>query len=140
MDLATCTYQEFQPSMGVPVRTTVGHPRFKLPYSLAGHAKLIAPTWAMLKLPHDAYTFTYRRHLAAHGAERIAAELTQIHTSARAGHAPLVLLCFDRLDEPDGWCHRTMFADWWLEQTGQGVPELGAFIPAAPQAQQSLFE
>jgi len=29
-----------------------------------------------------------------------------------------------RLDDPARWCHRTIFAAWWLEQTGEEVAEL----------------
>ncbi|MGA5599604.1 hypothetical protein ACPCUF_00960 [Streptomyces griseoincarnatus] len=139
MDLATCTYQEFTPDMGAPIRTTAGHPRFPLGYELAGHARLITPTRELLvqNLPRDAYEFSYRRLLAAHGIQRIYAELAAL--SARAGGARLVLLCFDRLDKlkpADAWCHRTMWATWWLEQTGEKVPELGA-LPTPPPP--SLF-
>ncbi|MBT3167986.1 hypothetical protein HTV80_33595 [Streptomyces sp. Vc74B-19] len=139
MDLATCTYQEFTPDMGAPIRTTAGFPRFPLGYELAGHARLITPTRELLaqNLPRDAYEFSYRRLLNGHGIQRIYAELAAL--SARAGGARLVLLCFDRLDKlkpADAWCHRTMVATWWLEQTGEEIPELGA-LPTPPPP--SLF-
>jgi hypothetical protein len=120
--------------MGIPVRTTVGAPRFKLAYQLAGHAKLITPTRPMLGLPRGAYEVSYRGLLNAAGAERIHAELAAIHAAAGRPAAALVLLCFDRLDKPGEWCHRSMFADWWLEHTGQEVPELGA-TPGVPAAE-----
>ncbi|GGZ73158.1 hypothetical protein ACFOOM_01015 [Streptomyces echinoruber] len=123
--LATCTYQEFQPPMGAPIRTTAGHPRFPLGYELVGHAKLITPTRELLaqNLPQDAYEFSYRRILNGYGIDRIYAELAGL--AARAGGARLVLLCFDKLSKPGAWCHRTHFARWWLEQTGEEIPELG---------------
>ncbi|MEU9887977.1 hypothetical protein [Sphaerisporangium sp. NPDC051011] len=127
MNLATCTYQEFGPDMGTPVRTTVGAPsRLKLDYKLAGHAQLITPTRPMLGLSKAAYELAYLRLLSSSGAERILAELTAIHTAAGGTAAPLVLLCFDQLNKSGSWCHRTMFATWWLQTTGQEVPELGA--------------
>ncbi|MEH0579075.1 MULTISPECIES: hypothetical protein [Streptomyces] len=129
MELATCTYQEFAPGVGAPIRTTVGHPRFPLGYELAGHARLITPTRELLaqNLPKDAYEFSYRRILNGHGIDRIHAELAGL--SARHGGARLVLLCFDRYDRlkpPNDWCHREFFAKWYLEQTGEEIPELGS--------------
>lgn len=136
MDLATCTYQEFTPSMGAPIRSTAGNPRWPLGYQLAGHAQLITPTRELLAadLPEDAYEFSYRRLLDGHGIERIYAELVAL--AGRNGGARLVLLCFDKLDKPGNWCHRVHFARWYLEQTGEEIPELGAQLPTPPP---SLF-
>lgn len=124
--LATCTYQEFTLSMGAPIRTTAGAPRWPLGYQLTGHAQLVTPTRELLaaNLPEDAYEFSYRRILNGHGIDRIHAELATL--AARAGGARLVLLCFDKLDKPGNWCHRIHLARWYLEQTGEEVPELGA--------------
>jgi len=130
--LATCTYQEFQPGMGTPVRTTVGAPRFPLTYTLAGHATLITPTRPMLRLPRDTYTTAYLRHLDRAGVDAIAEELDRI-AAAHPGRR-LVLLCFDRLDKPGAWCHRTLFAVWWEQHTGLHVPELGAQPQPEPPA------
>ncbi|MFJ7489706.1 hypothetical protein ACIQZB_00345 [Streptomyces sp. NPDC097727] len=125
MQLATCTYQEFTPTMGAPIRTTAGAPRWSLGYQLAGHAKLITPTRELLaaNLPEDAYEFSYRRILNGHGIDRIHAELATL--AARTGGARLVLLCFDKMNKPENWCHRRMLAAYWLEQTGDEIPELG---------------
>ncbi|WP_329326711.1 hypothetical protein [Streptomyces sp. NBC_01689] len=132
--LATCTYQEFTPDMGIPVRTTAGHPRFRLGYKVAGHAKTLTPTRALLaqNLPEDAYEFSYRRQLTEVGIDAIRAELEAIAAQHESGR-PLVLLCFDRLNKPGNWCHRTQAARFLTEQTGQEIPELGACpAPAAP--------
>ncbi|MFF4391467.1 hypothetical protein ACFY0G_32465 [Streptomyces sp. NPDC001552] len=133
--LATCTYQEFAPHMGTPVRTTYGHPRFALPYQLGGHAQLITPTRDLLRIKaQDAYEFSYRRLLNGNGLENVQRELGAI-AGANDLDAPLVLLCFDRLDRltpPDDWCHRLHFGRWYAEQTGQEVPELGARRAAPP--------
>jgi len=146
--LATCTYQEFRADMaGAPVRSTVGYPRFSLTYTLAGHARLIAPQRPMLNLPKDAFMLSYRRLLDRAGVDAIRQELINI---VGAGNRA-VLLCFDRLDRPtkdggENWCHRTMFAAWWQEKTGEEVPELGATPSARPRVQlpqlvpESLFD
>ncbi|GAA4226072.1 hypothetical protein GCM10022254_09790 [Actinomadura meridiana] len=130
LPLATCSYAEFTPSMGVPVRSTVGAPRYRLPYKLAGHAKLITPTRPMLNLERAPYRHAYTELLDGHGADNIAAELTEIARTADATPGDrLVLLCFDVLSKPDVWCHRRMFAVWWLAQHAQEVPELGKTTP-----------
>ncbi|MFD3851668.1 hypothetical protein ACFWVB_38220 [Streptomyces microflavus] len=135
LELATCTYQEFTPDMGTPVRSTAGHPRFPLAYQLGGHAKLITPTRDLLKInARDAYEFGYRRLLNGNGLDNIRRELARI-AAASPVDGPLVLLCFDRFDKlspPDDWCHRSMFARWYTEQTGDEVPELGSRPRTAP--------
>ena len=133
--IATCTYQEFQPLMGTPVRTTAGHPRFALSYQLAGHARLVTPAWKLVQearkgMAEDAYEFLYRRQLTDAGVDAIREELLAI-AGANDLDAPVVLLCFDRLDRPGTWCHRVHFGRYWTEVTGEEVPELGA-KPQAP--------
>ncbi|MFI0827254.1 hypothetical protein ACH4Q7_22675 [Streptomyces roseolus] len=138
LKIATCTYQEFAPEMGTPIRTTAGGVRFPLGYQIGGHARLITPPWELVKanLAADAYEFHYRRQLNEAGPDLIRQELIAI-AGAWDLDVPAVLLCFDRLDHPGQWCHRTMFARWWTEVTNEDVPELGARPrPAAP----TLFE
>ncbi|MEV4704531.1 hypothetical protein [Actinoplanes sp. NPDC049316] len=121
--LFTCRYQRFRPDMGTPVRTTAGYPRFTLGYELAGHARLISPTWAMVSINDEAtYRGLYRQMLDARGVDAVRDELQAI--ADQVPDPRLVLLCFDDLSKPDGWCHRRMFADWWTEHTGTEVPEL----------------
>ena len=120
--LATCSYSEFRPTIRVPVRFTAGHPRWRLPYELAGKAPLITPTRAMLAMSDEEYVVAYRKQLDDAGVDAIADELVRF----RYEDGPVVLLCFENLSKPDLWCHRTLFAAWWQEQTGDEVPELGA--------------
>lgn len=125
LQLFTNRYQRFHPSQGAPVRTTVGAPRFPLPYELAGFAKLLAPSYAMLKMAEGPYRHIYLERLEAHGVDLISEQFAEI--ADMAGDDRLVLLCFCDLSvpPPDNWCHRRMFAAWWEEQTGQEVRELG---------------
>jgi hypothetical protein len=125
MILYTSRYQRFRPSQGAPVRTTVGFPQFKLAYELAGHARLISPTWQMVRLGNEAfYREQYMGMLDARGLDAIEDELLEISDRVRADR--LVLLCFCDLSKPDGWCHRRMFAEWWERETRgeEEVPEL----------------
>jgi hypothetical protein len=121
VQLFTCRYQRFQPDMGLPVRATVGYPRF-VRYELAGHARLISPTWPMLTLDYDTYLSRYRLLLGEAGVDAIRGELEAIADDC--ADPRLVLLCFEDLSQPDTWCHRRMFAEWWTQQTGEPVPEL----------------
>jgi len=38
---------------------------------------------------------------------------------------PYALLCYESLGKPGVFCHRQIFAEWWREQTGEVVSELG---------------
>lgn len=125
MKLYTSRYQQFHPNQGVPIRSTVGRPRFRLPYQLAGHATLITPMRWMLDINDEAkYRTVYTDMLASKGLTAIQEELATLATGA--GGDRLVLLCFCDLTvpAPDNWCHRRVFADWWQAQTGFEIPEL----------------
>jgi hypothetical protein len=119
MQLATCSYTEMATDKGVAIRTSLGAPRWKLKYDIAGNIRAISPASAYLKKPFEEYRAAYRAQLEFFGVDSIRAEL------AKFGDGPLVLLCFEKLWEPGNWCHRTLFAQWWQEQTGETVPELG---------------
>lgn len=68
----------------------------------------------------EEFTERYRAMLDSHGVARIRTELETI--SQLNGGKDIVLLCFD--DVSKGLCHRTIFAQWWQEKTGEEVKEL----------------
>ncbi|WP_406128026.1 ParB/RepB/Spo0J family partition protein [Streptomyces sp. NBC_00989] len=138
--LATCTYQEFTPDMGIPVRTTVGRPRWRLPYELAGHAKTLTPTRDLLKIEaEDAYEAGYRALLTTRGIDAIRAELEEIAAQYESGR--LVFLCFDKLSVANNWCHRSYAARYLSEHMGLTIPELGACTaPARPAPRPKAVE
>jgi hypothetical protein len=49
--------------------------------------------------------------------------LTLIEDVSRRRDA--VLLCYEDVRKEGVWCHRQLFSQWWEEQTGQVVTELG---------------
>lgn len=100
------------------IRISVGHPRWKLPYSVAGAIPYLAPDRAWIGMERAEYETLYRAKLEAAGVDKIRSEIR-----ALAGDRPAVLLCFERLQDGT-WCHRRIFADWWQEKTGEIVPEL----------------
>jgi hypothetical protein len=106
--------------MGVPVRITLGKPRFRLSYSY-DEIRLLAPTPRIFRLGGQDFEHEYRKHLEKIGVERLQAifeELAGWHDGGR-----LVLLCFENVLAGES-CHRRVFARWWEEQTEELVPEL----------------
>ena len=55
----------------------------------------------------------------------------KMNTEARAEGKELVLLCYEDVRVPGDWCHRTVFAEWWAEQTGELIEEL--YDPSEPK-------
>ncbi|GHJ28618.1 hypothetical protein TPA0910_30510 [Streptomyces hygroscopicus subsp. sporocinereus] len=121
--LFTNRYQTFQSSQGIPVRITLGAPRFKLAYSLTHVVRELAPRREYFSKPLPEFTSAYGTDLDRLGAAWIAARLQEI-SEAEKEHR-LVLLCFEDLTDPAQWCHRRIFAKWWKDATGDEVRELG---------------
>lgn len=121
--LATASLFQHRPEMGVPVRISVGRPRnIQTPME---HIGLLAP-YGLLDRKLDRPTFTrlyIQRRLERAGIELIDKEFRALH-AAYPG-LTLVLLCFENLTDPGAWCHRRIFAEWWEQQTGEVVPEIG---------------
>lgn len=45
--------------------------------------------------------------------------------AVRSQGRPIALLCFERADTEDGWCHRALAARWLAAALGKPVPEFG---------------
>lgn len=134
VNLFTARYQAVKPGMGVPIRTSLGTPRWRLPYSIKWAMRELMPDRSFLHSPKPQYEIAYRAKLDEAGPERLA-ELFRCVVDAESD-SRLILLCFDDLTKPGGWCHRTMFAQWWTEETGDPVRELG---PAPTTTQGELL-
>ncbi|MFJ5307432.1 hypothetical protein [Streptomyces sp. NPDC088350] len=107
----------------MPVRITLGAPRFKLPYTLTHSVRELAPKKAYFGKPLPEFTAAYRADLDRLGPARIAERLREI-VNVELEHR-LVLLCFEDLSDSAQWCHRRVFAAWWQDATGDEVRELG---------------
>jgi uncharacterized protein YeaO (DUF488 family) len=114
----------------VPVGISRGVPRGKqakeLPYRYKRILGLAPPSelfkrWKAGTVDRDEYTQVYRGYLDSLGPEEVMGQLEK--KSAENGGKPLVLLCWC---SPGEVCHRRVWADWYLEKTGQEVPELPA--------------
>ncbi|MBA3471842.1 MAG: DUF488 family protein [Rubrobacter sp.] len=138
VEVATSSYRQFEPGIGVPVRITLGKPRFRLSYSYE-EIRLLAPTPRIFRLGGEDFEHEYREHLEKIGVERLKTVFEEV--SGRHGRDQLVLLCFENVLAGER-CHRRVWADWWFEQTGQRVPELepNAVVEQHEPAQKTLFE
>lgn len=113
----------------VPVGMSRGAPRGtmakRLPYRYKRLLDLAPPKdlfgrWIAGTIGPDEYTRVYRGCLDSLGPEEVLAQLE--NKSAGNGGKPLVLLCWC---SPGEFCHRRVWADWYLEKTGREIPELG---------------
>jgi hypothetical protein len=128
VSLSTSRYQahDLIVSSGlVPVRITIGAPRWKLRYTLGGPIRSIAPSRELFARRGDpAFEGLYIAQLEECGIDAIFKDIQAL--SHEHGGRGLVLLCFEDIAElGEGSCHRRMFARWWQSKTGQRVNELG---------------
>jgi hypothetical protein len=115
--LATCSFQDYRPKMGRPVRISLVSPRWRCAASDATALPDLAPHPSYFRAPPAVFTQRYLAQLDRVGVARLWEQF-----QALADGRPLVLLCFER-DAAD--CHRKLFAEWWLELTDEVIPELG---------------
>lgn len=103
----------------VAVGISRGTPRFPVRYRYRRLPDLYPDGW-MFGIEDDArFNEAYRKKLDRLGADRIAEGLARI--SREEGGADLALLCYEA--DP-ARCHRSAFASWWRERTGEVVEEL----------------
>ena len=103
------------------VGITRGAPKFPLQYRLDGNIMYIAPPGYLFN-EYDRARFTpsYFRHMDKTGV----AIIQQILRKYEAKGKPVVLCCFEDVRKPGEWCHRLVFAEWWLSRTGEVIEEL----------------
>lgn len=94
----------------------VGYPKFNLPFELK-HVSSIKPYGVFGKYEGDEYYKKYMERLEKIGVDRIYEDLK----NAQGDKENLVLMCYEKnADE----CHRRMFAEWWLQKTGEIIEEI----------------
>ena len=133
IEMATCSYGEYRPEYGVPIRASRGEPKW-FRYQFAAYWESITPTWPRLKMPYDVYRGVYLDRLDQIGVDQLMAERDAIvdqvaYMFPGNERISLVSLCYEGLRKPGNWCHRTMFGEWWCENTGEDVIEYGACPP-----------
>ncbi len=106
----------------VKAAIVVGKPRWPVGFDYVT-LNILAPYGRLFKI-NDRLQFTqaYFEKLDALGVGVIRAEFERI--SNEHGDKDLVLLCYENLTKPGEWCHRQVFAQWWLRETGEIIEEL----------------
>lgn len=95
---------------------SVGTPRWKLPYEMV-HAGFLKPYGIFNKYDNmEDYRREYRKKLESIGVDRIRKFLSQLQGDKKN----IVLLCYEKNKYE---CHRWIFAEWWMEKTGEVVEE-----------------
>lgn len=142
--------------MGVPVRISGGIPKYPLPW-LDPNRKVwvLTPRYSYLNGSDEVFEREFLRQCSMAGVKKILNQLEEIEEKVGGGR--LVLLCFEKLDAKTHRpradldqmqnealiCHRRLFAKWWMEQTGELIPELGGRVVVPSQnetpPQESLF-
>ena len=119
-ELFTASYKTFHPSMGLPVQTSNGRPKYPLRYALQYRAPLVYPERRLMKLSAGTgFRAQYQQMLDRHGLGNLQDLFSRI--AEHSGESKLVLLCFEKDVRQ---CHRGDFADWWARKTGELVKEL----------------
>ena len=104
------------------VQTSIGAPRFgTMP---EWYMETMMPPEAILGLQVTPYTEAYIAHLEKQGVEQFKNEFVELEAEAAKTGREVVLCCFESLKKEGQFCHRRIFADWWLRQTGEVIPEL----------------
>jgi len=116
----------------VPVRITLGKPKFELSYDY-DELRMLAPYGLFGIDDKNEFTRKYREYLNQHGIKKIRKALHEI--SQKHGGKGLVLLCYEDVHKSGEWCHRRLFADWWKDKTGEDIEEL-----PPPYRQESMFD
>ena len=122
MQLYTSSYAAWRPEFGAPVVTSLTTPKW-LPEA-ATWPKLwpATPRWAYFRA--EDFDRHYVAQLERYGARQIARRLAEIARSGFAEPADrLVLLCWEFSGAPEQ-CHRGLFREWWLAQTGEPINEI----------------
>lgn len=123
--------KELQNGKYYPVGISVGRPRWSLGYQLREQCYSLAPKGCMLNMNIEKYKPEYIKKLENIGKSKIFDIVNELNKKAQGEGKELVLLCFEDIRIPSEWCHRTMFAEWWAEQTGELIDEL--YDPSEPK-------
>lgn len=116
--------KELQSGKYYPVGISIGTPKFPLGYKLIKQCYSLAPKGYMLNMELDRFKLAYYEKLEGIGTDRIINMVLKMEAEARAEGKELVLLCYEDVRVQGDWCHRTVFAEWWKEQTGELIEEL----------------
>jgi hypothetical protein len=120
------------------VRISLGTPKWPICYNLDAEMKDLMPFGLLNKFErYEDFERAYFDRLNQKGVQRI---LSQLQHFERLGK-DVVLLCYEDIRKgPDDWCHRRTFADWWLKNTGEAIPELFDPTPDPSKPRQAAYK
>ena len=118
------------------VRISLGTPKWPIGYNLDAEMKDLMPFGLLGKFErYEDFERAYFERLDQKGVQRI---LSQLQRFERLGK-DVVLLCYEDIRKgPDDWCHRRTFADWWIKNTGEALPELFDPTPDPSKPRQAV--
>ena len=118
------------------VRISLGTPKWPIGYNLDAEMKDLMPFGLLGKFErYEDFERAYFERLDQKGVQRI---FSQLQRFERLGK-DVVLLCYEDISKgPDDWCHRRTFADWWLKNTGEALPELFDPTPDPSKPRQAV--
>jgi hypothetical protein len=128
--VVTTRYSFWKPEHGVPIRTSVGAPKWWAGPALV-QVRSLTPfgIFGRDDLDADEARALYRERLD-HYAERVVSDLADL-ARQHPGKA-LVVMCFEDLTRPDTYCHRGWLAKWFEETYRIQVTELPPDQPRLP--------
>lgn len=104
-----------------PVRISLGAPRWRIGYTIAGAIKELMPSGLRNISDVNEFCRLYYQKLDSVGVDLIGEQLKYYESFGK----PVVLLCFEDIRKGgDNWCHRIAFAKWWKSRAGTLIPEL----------------
>ena len=141
--MSTPIYTSFwsNPELGdldtVIVSISRGEPRWRLPFRYRRLRELAPNNEAWNMETQEEFEAAYLAQLEEIGAAAILSDLERI-----AGNHACVLLCWEKLADPNEWCHRRMLAAYIEWEAGIVVPELEPrHLPKRPDSPQpGLFD
>ena len=117
------------------VRISLGTPKWPIGYNLDAEMPDLMPFGLLNKFEqYEDFERAYFARLEQKGVQRI---LSQLQRFERLGK-DVLLLCYEDIRKPDDWCHRRTFADWWLKNTGEAIPELFDPTPDPSKPRQAV--
>ncbi len=128
--------KELQNEKYYQVGISIGKPRFKLGYELREQCYFLAPERYMLDMEYGHFIEAYHKKLEDAGINNIINIVKELDKKAKSRSKELVLLCFEDVRVEGDWCHRTIFADWWFNQTREVILELPD--PASPKVKATV--
>lgn len=119
-DLATCSFADYRPEMGRPIRISLARPKYRTSIESDDRLSALTPHPSYFRASPEEFDRRYLAQLDRVGVERLRRQFQALDDGR-----PLILLCFEWHPSSGADCHRRRFAEYWELHTGQIIPEIG---------------